>query len=62
MNRRSSPQHLRLLLVRNEKTPVKESLDIWPPLPIMLDHYLGNIDNHKNFIAMLDSAGDATIA
>ncbi len=30
----ASPLHLRLLLFCNYKTPARESLDIWPPLPI----------------------------
>lgn len=36
-----SPYHLNLQLVRTEKTPIKEILEVWPPLPIVIkgDYY-----------------------
>ena len=36
-----SPYHLNLQLVHTEKTPIKEILEVWPPLPIVIkgDYY-----------------------
>jgi hypothetical protein len=34
-----SPQRLNLRLVCSEKTPVRRSLDIWPPFPIIVSSY-----------------------
>jgi len=36
----ASPRRLGLHIVCTEKTPVRESLDIWPPLPIIIRYWL----------------------
>jgi hypothetical protein len=58
-----SPRHLNLRLCTIEKTPVRTTLDIWPPLPIVLDVYIGGVfdeetDNwdEDNIIAALEQS------
>ena len=34
-----SPHRLNLRLVCSDRTPVREMLDVWPPLPIVIHHY-----------------------
>jgi hypothetical protein len=52
----TSPQHLHLLLACNNRTPVRESLGIWPPLPIMISYWpqARGINGDKNIIAALE--------
>jgi hypothetical protein len=44
-----SPRHLNLQLVCTERTPVKDALDIWPSLPLIIQSYsafqIGSVDN-----------------
>ena len=43
-----SPRRLNLLLFCTEKTPVRETIDAWPPLPILVtsyDHWTWGVDN-----------------
>jgi hypothetical protein len=55
------PRHLNLRLRCTEKTPVRESLDVWPALPIIItiSDYLGDglpvaVDGVDNIIAALE--------
>ena len=50
----ASPLHLRLLLFCNYKTPARESLDIWPPLPIMIKFSHWDTDDYEDIIAALE--------
>jgi hypothetical protein len=57
-----SPRRLGLQLCCTEATPVRETLDIWPPLPILVSYYspIWGMDNtfaaleHKDRISYLD--------
>jgi hypothetical protein len=49
-----SPRRLRLKLYRTPGTPVKEKLDIWPPLPIEIEvNELDEDDDVDNILAAL---------
>ena len=51
----ASPLHLRLVLKCTAKTPVRKSLNIWPPLPIIIYHEIQGLglDGDDNIIAAL---------
>ena len=56
-----SSRHLKLQLVCTAKTPAKDSLDVWPPLPLVIrshDHYRTDgdfpIEGVDNIIAVLE--------
>ena len=48
-----SPQRLYLRLVCSEGTPVREMLDVWPPLPIVIYHLAPPKSGWDNIIAAL---------
>jgi hypothetical protein len=48
-----SPHHLDLRLICREKTPVKETLAVWPPLPIVIAQY-GRPTQMDNLILALE--------
>ncbi|KAI0004599.1 hypothetical protein BJV74DRAFT_881177 [Russula compacta] len=50
-----SPLRLRLVLVCNHRTPVRKSLNIWPPFPIAVHHHNPrNTDGDRNIVAALE--------
>ncbi len=49
-----SPLHLDLQLVCSDGTPVKGTLDIWPPLPIVIDQNFELIRDMDNILAALE--------
>jgi len=49
-----SPRRLNLQLVCSHRTPVREMLDIWPLLPIMV-HSMGHIDHSTDSKSGLDN-------
>jgi hypothetical protein len=49
-----SPIHLNLHLVCNEKTPVRDMLHIWPPLPIIIWSHRHGVVDKDNVIAALE--------
>ena len=48
-----SPRRLDLRLVGTNKTPVKDNLDIWPPLPLVIRNCAGLTEGVDNIIALL---------
>ena len=49
-----SPHRLNLRLACSDKTPVREMLDVWPPLPIVVRHiWHPNLDR-DNIVAALE--------
>ena len=44
----ASPLHLRLVLECTAKTPVRKSLNIWPPLPIAIYHDIKGFDEDED--------------
>ena len=50
----ASPRRLNLRLYCTTKTPVREVLDIWPPLPISLSVFNGDIWGMDNVFAALE--------
>ena len=48
-----SPRRLNLRLYCTARTPVRETLDIWPPLPIVLEVYSADTWDEGNIIAAL---------
>jgi hypothetical protein len=49
-----SPHRLNLRIVCSDRTPVREMLDIWPPLPIVVHHYARPKSDGDNIIAALE--------
>ncbi|KAF8502714.1 hypothetical protein F5888DRAFT_1114701 [Russula emetica] len=52
-----SPRHLNLQLLCTAKTPATDTLDIWPPLPLIvrdLDHIYDELSSVDNIIAALE--------
>ena len=50
-----SPHRLGLKLVWNTKTPVRDALDVWPALPLVIEGYTGYSKNmDTNIIALLN--------
>ncbi len=50
-----SPRRLKLGLVCTTKTPARETLDIWPPLPLIIHgSLLGHLNGTENIIAALE--------
>jgi len=51
----ASPRRLDLRLVCTHKTPVRKSLDIWPPLPINIRHsYKGEGGEEEDILAAFE--------
>ena len=48
-----SPRRLNLRLYCSARTPVRETLDIWPPLPIVIEVYSADTWDEGNVIAAL---------
>ena len=48
-----SPHRLNLQLICSDKTPVREMLDVWPPLPIVIRHSSRSNSGWDNVIAAL---------
>ena len=48
-----SPHRLNLRLVCSDRTPVREMLDVWPPLPIAIRHYARPKSGWNNVITAL---------
>jgi hypothetical protein len=49
-----SPRRLNLLLFCGSRTPVREMLDVWPSLPIVVGVYDVDIEDDDNIIATLE--------
>jgi hypothetical protein len=49
-----SPHRLDLRLVCSDRTAVRETLDVWPPLPIVIHHYARPKSGGDNIIAALE--------
>ena len=49
-----SPHRLKLQLFCTGKKPVREILDIWPPLPIIISGYYRKITGEDNIVAALE--------
>ena len=49
-----SPHRLNLRLVCSDRTPVREMLDVWPPLPIVIHHFSRPNSGVDNIIAALE--------
>lgn len=49
-----SPRHLDLQLVCTPKTPVKETLNIWPPFPLLISGCVCRTSGVDNIIAILE--------
>jgi hypothetical protein len=49
------PHHLHLQLLCNKKTRVKDSLDIWPPLPIVLSYESDYVKGDQNVIVHMNT-------
>jgi hypothetical protein len=49
-----SPHRLDLRLVCSDRTPVREMLDVWPPLPIVIRHFAPPKSGGDNIIAALE--------
>ena len=49
----ASPFHLRVVLVCDSRTPVRKTLEIWPPFPICV-HYLPTGSKDENAVAALE--------
>jgi hypothetical protein len=49
-----SPHRLNLRLVCSDMTPVREMLDVWPPLPIVIHHFTPPQSGGENIIAALE--------
>ena len=49
-----SRHRLNLRLVCSERTPVRKMLDVWPPLPIVIHHYVRPKSGRDNIIAALE--------
>ena len=53
-----SPHGLNLQLIRTERTPTRDMLDVWPPLPLVIApvRYHGDpqIENVDNIVAVLE--------
>jgi hypothetical protein len=49
-----SPHRLDLRLICSDRTPVREMLDVWPPLPIVIRQYAGRKLGGDNLIAALE--------
>jgi hypothetical protein len=46
-----SPRRLNLRLLCTPKTPARDTLDIWPPLPLIIrDSYASSMTNHQVWI------------
>src|ERR1700755_2927280 len=45
-----SPHRLNLQLVCSDRTPVREMLDVWPPLPIIIHHFARSKSGRDNSI------------
>jgi hypothetical protein len=50
----ASPRHLDLKLLCTSRTPARKSLDIWPPLPIVIRSYFHFFEDGDNVIAALE--------
>ena len=50
----NSPRRLNLQLLCSARTPVREMLSIWPPLPIILREHDHSASNEDNIIAALE--------
>jgi hypothetical protein len=48
-----STHRLNLQLVCSDRTPVRETLDFWPPLPILIHHIAGPLSGGDSIIAAL---------
>ena len=49
-----SPRRLKLRLYCTAKTPVRDTLDIWPPLPLVVDDIAGPTEDMDNVVAALE--------
>ena len=50
-----SPRHLKLQLICTRRTPARDTLDVWPALPLVILCYNGyNIENLDNVLAVLE--------
>ena len=50
----ASPHYLHLQLLCNNKTPASDSLDIWPPLPIVISYEPEYVNGDQNIVAALE--------
>jgi hypothetical protein len=50
----ASPHRLNLRLVCKHTTCVRDTLDVWPPLPLLIWYTMGTIDDVDNIIAALE--------
>ena len=49
-----SPRRLKLRLRCTPKTPVRDTLDIWPPFPLVVDDIAGPTEDMDNVVAALE--------
>ena len=49
-----SPRRLELRLRCTAKTPVRDTLDIWPPIPLVVHDIAGPTENRDNVVAALE--------
>ena len=49
-----SPRHLNLLLACTKRTPARDMLDVWPPLPLIVYYYHYETGSVDNVIAALE--------
>ena len=53
-HRFGSPHRLHLQLVCSNETPLREALDVWPPLPIVVRYYHPPTSDVNNALAALE--------
>ena len=49
-----SPRHLKLRLRCTPRRPVRDTLDIWPPFPLVVDNFAGPTEDMDNVVAALE--------
>ena len=49
-----SPRRLNLQLICTSKTPLRDTLDIWPPLPLVICNIVGIDEDADNIVAALE--------
>ena len=49
-----SPRRLKLRLYCTPKTPVRDTLDIWPPFPLVVDDIAGTTEDMDNVVVVLE--------
>ena len=50
----ASPRHLNLQLVCTDRTPAKDTLDVWPALPLMILSYEDSLTRSVDIVAVLE--------